>query len=153
MGRFAAVFVAGLVFGIGLALSGMTHAEKVLGFLDVTGDWDASLLLVLGGAVGVTVVAFRFILRCPSPLLEPKFILPTRKDVDGPLVIGAVIFGIGWGIGGYCPGPGIALLAAPGWETWIFIPSVLLGAFLHRMSALSPARTARTQGSEEESSA
>jgi uncharacterized membrane protein YedE/YeeE len=138
MGKFAAALVAGLVFGIGLALSGMTHAEKVLGFLDVTGEWDASLLLVLGGAVGVTLVAFRFVLKRPAPLFEPSFVLPKLQHIDGPLVVGAALFGIGWGISGYCPGPGIALLAAPNWEAWIFIPAVLFGAFLHRISAPSP---------------
>lgn len=138
MAKFAAALVAGLVFGIGLALSGMTHAEKVLGFLDVAGEWDASLLLVLGGAVGMTLVAFRFVLKRPTPVFEPAFILPTLRHIDGPLVVGAALFGIGWGISGYCPGPGIALLAAPNWEALIFIPAVLFGAFLHRMSAPSP---------------
>ena len=138
MGKYISILVAGLIFGLGLAVSGMTHANKVLGFLDVTGNWDPSLLLVLGGAVAVTVVAFRLILRRPAPMLEEKFTLPTAKDIDGPLVVGAAIFGIGWGISGYCPGPGIALLAAPGWETWVFIPAVLLGAFLHKALTSSP---------------
>ena len=138
MGKTISFIGAGLIFGLGLALSGMTHAGKVLGFLDVTGNWDPSLLLVLGGAVAVTVVVFRFVLRRPAPVLADKFILPTAKFIDGPLVVGAVIFGIGWGVSGYCPGPGIALLAAPGWETWIFIPAVLLGAFLHKAFTSSP---------------
>ena len=138
MGKYISVLVTGLVFGLGLAVSGMTHASKVLGFLDVTGNWDPSLLLVLAGAVAVTVVAFRFILHRRAPVLEDKFKLPTARRVDARLVVGAAIFGIGWGISGYCPGPGIALLAAPGWETWVFIPAVLLGAFLHRASTSSP---------------
>jgi uncharacterized membrane protein YedE/YeeE len=132
MGKYISILVAGVIFGLGLAVSGMTHAAKVLGFLDVTGNWDPSLLLVLGGAVAVTVIAFRLILRRPAPVLEEKFKLPAAKFIDGPLVVGAAIFGIGWGISGYCPGPGIALLAAPGWETWVFIPAVLAGAFLHK---------------------
>jgi uncharacterized membrane protein YedE/YeeE len=153
MGKYVGILAAGLLFGLGLAVSGMTHASKVLGFLDVAGDWDPSLLLVLGGAVAVTVVAFRFILRRPAPVLEPAFRLPTARDVDGPLVVGAAIFGIGWGISGYCPGPAIASLAAPNWETWVFLPAVLLGAFLHRVSTISPDDTARSRGSEEGSSA
>lgn len=153
MGRYMSVFAAGLLFGLGLAVSGMTHAAKVLGFLDVAGDWDPSLLLVLGGAVGVTVVANRFILRRPAPVFEPLFRLPAARDIDGPLVVGAAIFGIGWGIGGYCPGPAIASLAAPNWETWVFIPAVALGAFLHRATTFSPEDTARTRASEEGSSA
>jgi len=132
MGRYISIVVAGVIFGLGLAVSGMTHAAKVLGFLDVTGNWDPSLLLVLGGAVAVTVVAFRPVLRRPAPVLDKAFTLPAAKAIDAPLVVGAAIFGVGWGIGGYCPGPGIALLAAPGWETWVFIPAVLVGAFLHK---------------------
>lgn len=153
MGKIISILAAGLLFGFGLAVSGMTHAIKVLGFLDVAGDWDPSLLLVLGGAVGVTVVAFRFILRRPSPVLESAFRLPSARDVDGRLVVGAAIFGIGWGIGGYCPGPAIASLAAPNWETWVFIPAVLLGAFLHKVTTISPEDSTRTRGSEGSSSA
>ncbi len=138
MAKQISIVVAGLVFGLGLALSGMTQASKVLGFLDVTGNWDPTLLLVLGGAVVVSVVAFRFILRRPAPVLEGAFRLPVARVIDGPLVVGAAIFGIGWGVSGYCPGPGIALLAAPSWETWIFIPSMLLGAFLHKALTSSP---------------
>ena len=107
-------------------------------FLDVTSEWDASLLLLLDGAVGVTIVAFRFILKRSAPLLEYGFVLPTLQHVDGPLVVGAVLFGIAWGISGYCPGPGIVLLAAPNWEAWIFIPAVVIGAFVNRVSRLSP---------------
>ena len=125
--------VAGLIFGFGLALSGMTQPSKVLGFLDVTGDWDPSLLLVLGGAVGVTVVAFRFILRRAKPILEPAFKLPAATRIDTPLLAGSLIFGLGWGISGYCPGPAIASFAAPNWETWVFVPAVFLGAAIHKI--------------------
>ncbi len=135
--------VAGLLFGLGLALSGMTHPEKVLGFLDFAGHWDASLLFVLGGAVGVTVVAFRFVLRQPKPLLAEKFYLPTRKQIDLPLLAGAVIFGIGWGISGYCPGPAVALLAAPeNREVWLFLPALLTGQLLYRLAARQFAKVA-----------
>lgn len=137
MNRYLTVVLSGLVFGVGLALSGMTHASKVLGFLDVAGAWDPSLLLVLGGAVGVTAIAFRFILRRSAPLLDDGFHLPASDRIDIPLVAGAVIFGVGWGISGYCPGPGIALLAAPGWETWIFLPALFLGALLHKLASAS----------------
>ena len=138
MGKFIAILTSGTIFGFGLALSGMTHAEKVLGFLDVAGNWDPSLLPVLGGAVGVTLISFRFVLRRPTPLLEPVFVLPTKKHIDTPLIAGAVLFGIGWGISGYCPGPAIAQLAAPNWETWVFIPTFLLGALLNRVTTQQP---------------
>jgi uncharacterized membrane protein YedE/YeeE len=133
--RHIVSLVAGLLFGLGLAVSGMTHASKVLGFLDVAGDWDPSLLFVLGGAVGVTVLTFRFILRRKAPLFADRFHLSSVRDIDRPLVAGSVIFGIGWGISGYCPGPAIALLAAPNWEAWVFIPSMLLGSMLQKRLA------------------
>lgn len=98
---------AGFVFGTGLWVSGMANPKKVLGFLDITGAWDASLMLVMGGAVAVTAVAFRFVLARPRPLFDDKFTLPEAKHIDLPLVAGAAIFGIGWGIVGYCPGPGM----------------------------------------------
>ena len=132
MFNLASLF-AGIVFGFGLALSGMTHPEKVLGFLDVAGRWDPALIFVLGGAVGVTVVAFRFVLRRTSPLLASRFHLPQATKIDWRLVGGAILFGIGWGISGYCPGPAIALLAAPNWELAVFLPAVLLGTLLNRV--------------------
>jgi len=138
MDRLLSALAAGLVFGVGLALSGMTHAEKVLGFLDVSGRWDPSLLFVLGGAVGVTLVAFRYVLRRDAAVLGEEFRLPVTADIDRPLIVGAVVFGIGWGIAGYCPGPGLALLAAPSWETWVFVPAFFVGGALHR--AFGPAR-------------
>jgi uncharacterized membrane protein YedE/YeeE len=130
MGKYVSSVAAGLLFGLGLAHSQMTHATKVLDFLDVVGDWDPSLAFVLGGAVGVTVIAFRFILRRPAPVFGDRFHLPRVTAVDRSLILGAALFGVGWGIGGYCPGPAVALLAAPSWEAWVFLPAMLLGALL-----------------------
>ena len=127
--------LAGLVFGLGLALSGMTSPAKVLDFLDLAGNWDPSLLFVLGGAVGVTAIVFRWILRRKKPLFSDQFFLPLAKNIDGKLIVGALIFGIGWGISGYCPGPAIASLASPNWETWIFLPAMLAGILLQRVLA------------------
>ncbi|MDO8178966.1 MAG: YeeE/YedE family protein [Undibacterium sp.] len=127
--------LAGLVFGLGLALSGMTSPAKVLDFLDLAGNWDPSLLFVLGGAVGVTAIVFRWILRRKKPLFSDQFFLPLAKNIDGKLIVGALIFGIGWGISGYCPGPAIASLASPNWETWIFLPAMLAGILLQRLLA------------------
>lgn len=125
--------VVGLIFGFGLALSGMTHPEKVLGFLDVAGAWDPSLLFVLGGAVSVTLLSFRFILKLKKPLFAPAFILSDLHDIDKGLIVGSTLFGIGWGISGYCPGPAIALFAAPNWELWVFFPALLGGYVLQRL--------------------
>jgi len=132
---FIVSLFSGVVFGMGLAISGMTHPEKVLGFLDFAGAWDPSLLFVLGGAVGTTTLTFHFILRRKVLLLSGYFHLPVLTKVDGKLVTGSLIFGIGWGISGYCPGPAIAALADPNWETWIFLPTMLLGFILQQVLA------------------
>jgi len=123
---------AGFLFGIGLWVSGMANPKKVLGFLDITGDWDASLMLVMGGAVAVTVVAFRLILKRKKPLIEEKFNVPTLKDIDFPLIAGSAIFGIGWGIAGYCPGPAITSLSTLSTESIVFVMAMVAGGFLYK---------------------
>lgn len=128
MRRNLASLLAGLLFGFGLALSGMTHPQKVLGFLDFAGAWDASLLFVLGGAVGVTIISFRFVLRLSKPVLAERFVITKETHIDRPVVLGAILFGMGWGISGYCPGPAIALIASPNWELLAFLPAAILGA-------------------------
>lgn len=130
MARHFSSLLAGLLFGLGLALAQMTDPSKVLGFLDLAGDWDPSLLFVLGGAVGLSALGFRLILLQRQPLFDSRFHLPTRRAIDTPLLLGSALFGIGWGIGGYCPGPAIAQLVAPNAETWIFLPAMLLGIWL-----------------------
>ena len=126
---------SGLLFGFGLSLSQMIDRDRVLGFLDVRGDWDPTLLFVLGGAVGVTVIAFRFVLRLPQPIFVGKFYLPTRKAIDLPLVLGAAIFGIGWGIAGYCPGPGITALVLGIWNPVLFLIAFMVGSFSYQWYA------------------
>ncbi|MGZ8257354.1 MAG: DUF6691 family protein [Gallionella sp.] len=123
--------LVGIIFGFGLALAGMTEPQIVLGFLDVAGDWNASLLFVLGGAVSVTVLAFRFVIKLPKPVFASEFRLSELRSIDTPLVIGSALFGMGWGISGYCPGPAVALFAAPNSELWIFIPALVLGYAIH----------------------
>ncbi len=118
---------AGVIFGVGLGISQMIDRQRVLGFLDLAGNWDPTLLFVLGGAVIVTVISFRFVLGRDVPLLSAKFYLPTRKDIDSRLIKGAAIFGIGWGIAGYCPGPGIAALATGDRNPIIFLVAMIAG--------------------------
>lgn len=130
--RDHAPLLSGILFGVGLALSGMTDRGRVLGFLDVAGDWDPTLLFVMGGAVLVTLASFRFVLRRPRPVLEAQFHLPSRKHVDGPLVGGAVLFGIGWGLAGYCPGPALASLTALTPNPWLFCAALIAGSFFAR---------------------
>jgi uncharacterized membrane protein YedE/YeeE len=124
--------LAGLLFGLGLGLSQMVDRDRVLNFLDITGVWDSTLLFVLGGAVAVTAIAFRFVLRRPHPILTEKFHLPTKKDIDIPLVVGSAIFGVGWGIAGYCPGPGITALVLGIWNPVLFVVALIAGSLTYK---------------------
>ncbi|TDV96706.1 hypothetical protein BDK62_110153 [Halomonas alkaliantarctica] len=106
--RTLMAYAAGLLFGLGLAISGMTDPARVLGFLDIAGEWDPTLAFVLGGAVITTFIGYRLVLRRSSPFFGDKFQLPTKRELDSRLLGGAALFGIGWGLSGYCPGPAIA---------------------------------------------
>jgi uncharacterized membrane protein YedE/YeeE len=118
---------AGLIFGLGLVISGMANPAKVLNFLDVAGNWDPSLAFVMLGAIAVTATGFRFVLRRPKPLLEQSFHLPGQSSIDRPLVIGSAIFGLGWGLFGFCPGPAITSLGLAATGTLVFVPMMLIG--------------------------
>ena len=109
-------FVAGIMFGLGLVISGMANPAKVLNFLDVAGTWDPSLAFVMVGAVAVTAIGYRLVLARPKPLLASSFHLPTQRRLDARIFVGPAIFGIGWGLSGFCPGPAVTSLglAAPG---------------------------------------
>lgn len=120
-------FLAGLVFGLGLILSGMTDPSKVLGFLDLAGNWDPSLAFVMGGAVLVGSIAFRFADKESRTWLGETMRLPTATQIDRRLVAGSLLFGIGWGIAGYCPGPAVASLAQGGIKPLIFVLAMLAG--------------------------
>ena len=135
-------FVAGLVFAIGLGISGMTRPVKVIGFLDFFGAWDASLAFVIIGAIGVYFAAYRMSAMMASPVLAPKFALPTRRDLDGKLLLGAAIFGAGWGLGGFCPGPAITALASGAIPVLIFVGAMGLGMYLHAWGIETSATTA-----------
>ncbi len=126
---------SGILFGLGLSISQMIDRDRVLGFLDITGNWDPTLLFVLTGAVTVTIITFRFVLRLPQPIFSSKFYLPTRKDIDFPLVLGAAIFGIGWGIGGYCPGPGITAFVLGIWNPVLFMIAFIFGSLSYQWYA------------------
>jgi uncharacterized membrane protein YedE/YeeE len=127
-----AALAAGLVFGWGLALAQMIDPRKVLGFLDLAGTWDASLMFVLGGAVALTAIGLRFVLRRDTPWFEQRFRLPAAAAIDPPLIVGSAVFGIGWGLAGYCPGPAIASLAFGNVEALWFVPAMVAGAGLAR---------------------
>lgn len=122
-----AAFFAGLVFALGLAIGGMTDPMKVVSFLDITGDWDPSLAFVMGGAILLYAPVFHYITKKTRPLLHHTFHLPTRKDVDVRLVAGGVLFGVGWGLGGFCPGPAIVSTASLRPDVLTFVGAMFLG--------------------------
>jgi uncharacterized membrane protein YedE/YeeE len=124
-------FAAGVVFALGLALAGMTQPSKVIGFLDVAGSWDPSLAFVMAGAIAVYFGATRIMQRRAAPLAGGEFHLPARRDLEPKLWIGAGLFGIGWGLAGYCPGPGIASLGTGTLSALSFVSSMALGMLLY----------------------
>ncbi|KQT41161.1 MULTISPECIES: DUF6691 family protein [unclassified Methylophilus] len=126
--------IAGLVFGLGLIIGGMTNPAKVLGFLDVAGDWDPSLAFVMIGAIAVGFFAFRDAKQRKWSELGVSIDLPERTNIDQPLVIGAVLFGIGWGLAGFCPGPAVAAMLIGGSQVWIFVASMLAGMGLYTLA-------------------
>jgi uncharacterized protein len=131
--RAAINFIAGLIFGLGLLISGMANPAKVQNFLDLAGTFDPSLIFVMLGAVVVTFVGYRLVLRRPRPLLAEKFLVPTLKEIDGRLVVGAGLFGVGWGLSGFCPGPAITSLPLLAKGTLIFVSAMIVGIGLARL--------------------
>jgi uncharacterized protein len=125
--RVLSAAAIGLVFGAGIAISGMGNPAKVLNFFDLAGAWDPSLLLVMGAALAVTFVGYRLVLRRHAPVLESRFHLPTRRDLDLPLIGGSALFGIGWGIAGFCPGGAIPALGTGEPAASIFVAAMIGG--------------------------
>jgi uncharacterized membrane protein YedE/YeeE len=125
-----ASLVSGILFGVGLVVSGMTRPAKVIGFLDLFGAWDLSLAFVMMGAIGVHFVVVRLIRGRASPLWSARFALPTRRDIDFKLIAGAALFGAGWGIGGYCPGPAVVSLGSGALGVIVFVFAMLAGMWL-----------------------
>jgi uncharacterized membrane protein YedE/YeeE len=126
-------FFAGLLFGIGLILSGMTDPSKVIGFLDLLGTWDPSLAFVMGGAVLVGFVGFYLAKRRTITLLEEPIHWPVQEDIDKKLIIGSLIFGAGWGLAGFCPGPALVNFAAGQSEAIVFVIAMLIGMGIHKL--------------------
>jgi hypothetical protein len=141
LGQSLVALAAGLLFGAGLIVSGMTRPTKVIGFLDVFGAWDASLMLVMAGAIAVHFVAYRIVRGRSSPLLAPSFSIPTRRDVDARLLLGALVFGAGWGLAGYCPGPAIVSLASARAAVVLFVGAMLAGLYATAKVEAAMART------------
>jgi uncharacterized membrane protein YedE/YeeE len=123
-------FVSGMVFALGLGISGMTRPLKVIGFLDFFGAWDASLAFVMLGAIAVYFVAYRSSRKMPSPLLARDFSQPKRDNLDGKLILGAALFGAGWGLGGFCPGPAFTSLASGALPVFVFVIAMVIGMYI-----------------------
>jgi uncharacterized membrane protein YedE/YeeE len=125
--RLFVSYLIGLCFGVGISISGMANPAKVLNFFDVAGTWDPSLAFVMGGALVVTFIGYRLVLGRPAPLFAASFQLPSRRDLDLPLIGGAAIFGIGWGIAGFCPGGALPALGTGQTEVFIFVAALVAG--------------------------
>jgi uncharacterized protein len=127
MKRNLITLLAGLAFGLGVSLSGMTNPNTVIHFLDITGAWNSTLIYVLCSAVITTLVGFTWVLKQPRPVYDTQFHLPTKQTLDSKLIIGSAIFGVGWGLAGYCPGAAIAALATLNVEVYVFVIAMLVG--------------------------
>ncbi len=125
----------GLLFGIGLVVSGMSDPAKVLNFLDLFGSWDPSLAFVMGGAVITAFVGYRLVFKRQKPLAANSFQLPVKKEIDRPILVGSAIFGIGWGLGGFCPGPALTATMLGSAGTYAFLPMMFVGMWLARTLA------------------
>ena len=133
MTRLLAPFGIGAVLAAGFALAGLTRPETIVQYLDFTGDWDPTVLFVMGAALTVTFIAYRLIWRRSRPLLAPKFYLPTRRDIDVRLVAGAALFGLGWGLVGLCPGPALVSIGAGAAEVLVWLAAMFAGMWLFKV--------------------
>lgn len=131
--RLIITYLIGLIFGIGISISGMANPAKVLNFFDVAGTWDPSLAFVMGGALIVTFIGYNLVLKRSKPALADVFQLPTRRDLDAPLIGGSALFGIGWGIAGFCPGGALPALGTGVSDVFIFTFALLLGIFAAKL--------------------
>ncbi len=130
--RMLVALFSGALFGLGLTISGMVDPAKVIGFLDVAGDWDPTLAVVMGGALLVAIPSLRLILKRPSPVLEDEFEVPTKKELDASLLGGAALFGVGWGLSGFCPGPAVTALSSGLLPVFAFVAAMITGMALYK---------------------
>lgn len=135
--HFLVALLGGITFGLGLAVSGMTDRNKVLNFLDLFGTWDPALMFVMGGALLVSVPGYFFVRKLQRPILSKQFFMPTNAQIDLRLIVGAALFGVGWGLYGYCPGPAIASIAYGKSETWVFVVAMTVGLMVPTLFRVS----------------
>ena len=142
--RLVLTYLIGLIFGVGISISGMANPAKVLNFFDIAGTWDPSLVFVMGGAVVVAFFGYRIVLRRPAPVLDAKFHLPDNPRIDARLLGGSALFGIGWGIAGFCPGGALPALGTGQIDVFVFVAALVAGIFAAKgLMALTHARAAR----------
>ena len=146
MRHLVPALIVGIVFGAGLALSDMVNPARVQAFLDVAGDWDPTLMFVMGAALVPSAIAYRFRRGMRRPLLGDGFAIPEGRLLDRPLLVGAAMFGIGWGLVGFCPGPAVAGLVLGAWQPWLFAAAMLAGMVLHRLVTAARAPALRSEG-------
>ena len=142
--RLVLTYLIGLIFGVGISISGMANPAKVLNFFDIAGTWDPSLVFVMGSAVVVAFFGYRIVLRKPAPVLDAKFHLPDNPRIDARLLGGSALFGIGWGIAGFCPGGALPALGTGQIDVFVFVAALVAGIFAAKgLMALTHARAAR----------
>ena len=142
--KLLALYLVGVLFGVGISISGMANPAKVLNFFDIAGSWDPSLIFVMGGALVTTFVGYRMVFGRAAPVFENRFNLPTSRAIDARLVGGSAVFGIGWGIAGFCPGGALPALGTGRWEVFVFVAAVVAGILgarwaMNRQPASEPA--------------
>lgn len=142
--RFAATYLIGLLFGLGIMTSGMANPSKVINFFDIFGAWDPSLIFVMGGAVVTTFIGYRAVLTRKAPVLEARFRLPSSTRIDARLISGSAIFGVGWGIAGFCPGGALPAIGTGRLEVIIFVAGLLAGLIATRMILARSAPSSHT---------
>lgn len=128
--RIIAALIAGLIFGLGLTISEMIDPAKIIAFLDITGAWDPSLIIVMASALAVSFAGYRIVLAREKPLFEPSFQLPTKTVIDRPLLAGSAMFGVGWGLAGLCPGPAVSAAALGNGAIYVFLAALFAGMLL-----------------------
>ena len=148
MAKTASAFAVGLLFGLGLLVSGMANPAKVLAFLDVAGQWDLSLAFVMAGAVAISAAGYLVARRRGRPLIASRLEIPTRRDLDPRLIAGAAVFGLGWGLAGLCPGPALTLLTVAPAQAVSFVVAMVAGMLLFRLVPSAAAKPAAVQGAD-----
>lgn len=131
--KLITTYLIGLIFGVGISISGMSNPAKVLNFFDIAGTWDPSLIFVMGGALVTTFIGYKLVFGRAAPLFEPRFSVPTSRMIDAKLIGGSAVFGIGWGIAGFCPGGALPALGTGRWEVIIFTIAVVAGIALAKL--------------------